>query len=492
MRKLWQINFYIFLILLCFSLLLSFSRFSYASIFEKIKQVITSNSTNKKDTSSEEIKKETLLTNTTQIDSSQASLSIPLEFQDHPIIKQCSPLRKNLSSVLPEGAKSILGTFLLKFPQNFFQNFTQSKNATVHSYELLGFLKKEPIIPEHTEKIWGKLYLRQLSDYIVDSKSEQRLYNEILKFYKPIYELLRILNVPKNVLDEIKIFIYDDQTDNYNAFAMPDYKVLISKALIQKVITPEIIEPSQIEESKQRISKKSKREDKSETKKETKTIKNKKETKNIKKKHQTQQQDNPTSMTTSESPLFSIDEQKKVFFQFVLAHEIIHILKRHNILKIQVMLANGLEDESSAVIKMIKKILKDDINPTQVDNTPILFKYLEDLDYYLELANRKRLTDIDQTLIRTEQEADLCALGLILILHKDRDFVKSALLYGFDKLFPKVNTISIETNTKDLKENIKYVKILKNLNVFIENYFRLEGDYHLKTEERKNLLLKNL
>lgn len=180
---------------------------------------------------------------------------------------------------------------------------------------------------------------------------------------------------------------------------------------------------------------------------------------------------------------------------FALSHEIVHSIKRHNIIKIQYLIVRNFENASdfNNFLEISKRFSNHHYN--KIDSKDEMLHVLNEYKNLFKTnvsKNDEKLFSITENI---EKEADACSAKIILEynqkdIHKAEEFIDEAfsIFPEYKKITPN-RSISSGRN-KILKDTDEFVELYKNIYPFIENFFKLESNLHLNSPERKKFIIE--
>lgn len=298
-----------------------------------------------------------------------------------------------------------------------------------------------PVMPDSVENIVEKIFTKALYNQdgirIFNRNKNYKWYSCLENYYRNIFKFYSERSSVTNNFPNIKVYIYEDP--GINGYALLGDSVLISSSLVKKVCREEIHKKKEITSIKQRTKVKS--------------------------------QKGRANKTDVNEMVIRIDSrQYDILLDFVLAHEVAHILKKHNLIKVQAFLVNPLIDDNYNLMKYINLMIK--------KKEPHFDERVFEL---IEKANNANLVRLNLLMKVLEHEADACAIKYLLSKYNweriDR-FLNDDLkeIIGME--------VEFKNNKKTIIDRITLLKGIEKASIFLKNFLSIESEEHLKYDER--------
>lgn len=290
-----------------------------------------------------------------------------------------------------------------------------------------------PFLPDSIENMIQNVFFKSIIENnqgdILDRNSYKRLYNFLDEQYAKVSKFLTTNGVSAHRLNNIKLYIYDDGTKSINAYAIPGNIILISKELVQSALIEN-------DKTKSQPTRKSKSKDRERQKSNT----------------QQQPQEN----------------YRLMLLEFTIVHELTHLLKRHDLLKLQGFLIRPLINENYKIFEKFRKLHGSD-QPN-----------FDTLSENIKLTNESNLENMRRLMRIFEKEADACAIKFLLNIYR-----KEKVSEFINNEFKNTILHEIELSRNDDKSpRIKIVDFLEGSIMFIKNFLRTETEEHLESDLR--------
>ncbi|MEM3431600.1 MAG: M48 family metalloprotease [Candidatus Micrarchaeia archaeon] len=335
-----------------------------------------------------------------------------------------------LGEKLEENMLNGISTFSSQHLERKFRDlFEPRRDMIIYAY--LNY----PFLPDPVENLIKDVFMKSVftanTTQILKPDKYKKLHDFLYKRYSKIANILVMSGVPRDRLKNIKIYIYDDGTKSINAFAVPGGQILISKELVRRAYF------KSSSNQKQRIF----------TYEQEKKFREK--------------------LMKPQNYLSQV-EYSIIFLDFTIAHELTHLLKRHDLMKIQSFLINPFLNENYETFKSFRSLH---------EGVALQEKILSENFMRANQSNTDRLRKLMKIY---EFEADACATKILLTqLHKEEiiDFL--------DAEFRKVISDEVEISKSDKTSlKLKIAEQLENAAVFVKNFLRTETEEHLNLTER--------
>lgn len=304
-----------------------------------------------------------------------------------------------------------------------------------------------PYLPDDIEGFLYKILFNvDRMQRILDRSKYPSYYNVTDAILTDMKKRLKETGIRNEDIDKITIYIYSSSSKN--GYSLPNGKILISSEAVKSLIG------NDTKKRKQKI-----------TDKKEKTKKN----------------------------VIHTNSTDRIFLEFLIAHEVMHELKKHNTLKLQALMFNPLIDTNIAVFKDLKELFF--FRGGELENPAKLVREMEIINYHIELANKSNLDRLKILTELLEMEADACALRYLMSKY-DKKVLKAFFQNDFDKYFQgQVNVfeVKITINQRDPLYKLMSIKnLIENIDKFIQTFILLEHNEHIDFEKRKRKLIELL